>query len=235
MRIRGRRRCADCGEEWQYYDTGDVTCPVCGSIHSVGVGDERRLHTDAPVDLELADVRAGVDTRPLREVADGAEEAALAYVSARGFVHAGELQPLDETIVAANELRHVAAHLRRSIRDPDDAAKAYFLELLSDAPDGERPEAVPGSLQGPHGLALADVVDRYRGEMVEWLVESDRSPPAVLETLGDHVTRVEALDGEVPPGDADTLLKAVREMGSYVREDDETALVRAEERLAGLA
>jgi hypothetical protein len=53
--------------------------------------------------------------------------------------------------------------------------------------------------------------------------------------LRDHVTRIEALDGEVPPKDADGLLRAVRDVGTSLREDDEVALVRAEERLADLA
>jgi len=235
MRIRGSRRCADCGEEWRYYDTGDVNCPVCGSIHSVGVGGERRLHTDAPVDLDLAEVRAGVDERPLREVAADAEEAALAYVSSRGFVHAGELQPLDETVVAANQLRYVGAHLRRSVRDPDDAVEAHFLILLSGAPDGERPDGVPRALRGPYGLALAGVAGSYRSEAAAWLEGRDRETALALEMLRDHVTRIEALDGEVPPKDADGLLRAVRDVGTSLREDDEVALVRAEERLADLA
>jgi uncharacterized Zn finger protein (UPF0148 family) len=234
MRIRGRRRCVDCGEEWSYYDTGDVTCPTCGSIHSVGSGDQRRLHTDAPVELDLTDVRASVDARPLREVAAEAEEAALAYVSARGFVHAGELQPLDEAAAAANQLRHVAAHLGRSIHNPTEALKAHFLALLSGAPDGERPEEVPEALRSAYGLALADVVDRYRSEAARWLAERDRSAAPALETLRDHVKRIEALEGDVPPAEADALLTAAREIGTYLREDDETALARAEERLAGL-
>jgi uncharacterized Zn finger protein (UPF0148 family) len=227
MRIRGRRRCVDCGEEWSYYDTGDVACPACGSIHSVGSGEKRRLHTDAPVDLDLEAVRRDVDARPLREVAADAEEAALEYVSVRGFIHAGDLRPLDEAMVAASQLRHVAAHLRRSIRDPTEATEAHFLALLSGAP-GERPEDVPAALRGPYGLAMASVADRYRSEAVEWLAERDRPPASVLDGLRDHVRRVEALDGEVPREEADALLEAAREIGTHLREDDEAALARAE-------
>lgn len=233
MRVRGRRRCVDCGEEWSYYDTGGVACPVCGSIHSVATGD-RRLHTDAPVELDLDGVRSDVGIRPLREVAADAEEAALEYVSARGFVDAGELQPLDDTVVAASQLRHVVVHLRRSIREPDEAVEAHFLALLS-APPEDRPEEVPAALYEPYGLALASVVDRYRGEVIEWLAERDRPVVPVLESLRDHVRRIEALDGAVPPGEADALLGAARDIGTYLRADDETALVRAEERLSGMA
>jgi len=233
MRVRGRRQCVDCGEEWSYYDTGSVACPTCGSVHSVSTDDIRQFHTDAPVDLDLVDARADVGTRPLREVAADAEDAALEYVSARGFVQAGELQPLDDRMVAASQLRHVAAHLRRSIRNPEESVEAHFLALLSGAPDGERPEDVPEPLWGPHGLALADIVDRYRGEATEWL--EDRGRPAVpaLDTLRDEVRRIEALEGEVPPAEANALLTAAREVGTYLRADDETALARATERLAG--
>ncbi len=234
MRVRGRRRCTDCGEEWSYYDTGDIACPTCGSIHSVSTDENREFHTDAPVDLDLVDVRADVGTRPLREVAADAEEAALAYVSARGFVHAGELQPLDETIVAASHLRYVAAHLRRSIRDPPEDVEAHLLALISGAPDGEQPDTVPEQLWGPYGLAVADVVDRYRGEIVDWLGDHDRQPLPVLETLRDRVKRIEALEGEVPPAETDALLTAAREVGTHLRENDDAALTRATERLENL-
>jgi uncharacterized Zn finger protein (UPF0148 family) len=225
----------DCGEEWSYYDTGSITCPTCGSVHSVSTDDDRQFHTDAPVDLDLTDARADIETRPLREVAADAEEAALAYVSARGFVHAGELRPLDGTVVAANQLRHVAAHLRRSIRTPDEAAEAHFLALLSGAPDGERPDDVPETLWGPYGLALADTVDRYRGEAVDWLENRDRPAVPALETLRARVKRIEALEGEVSPAEADALLTAAREIGTHLRENDEAVLARATERLAGLS
>lgn len=235
MRVRGRRRCVDCGEEWAYYDTGTIACPTCGSVHSVSTDDDRQFHTDAPVDLDLVDARADIGTRPLREVAADVEEATLAYVSARGFVHAGELRPLEEEVVAAIQLRHVAAHLRRSIQTPGEAAKAHFLALLSGAPDGERPDDVPEALWGPYGLALADAVDRYRGEAVDWLEDRDRPAVPALETLRDHVKRIEALEGEVAPAEADALLTAARDIGTHLREDDEAALARAKERLAGLS
>jgi uncharacterized Zn finger protein (UPF0148 family) len=225
----------DCGEEWSYYDTGTVTCPTCGSVRSVSTDDDRQFHTDAPVDLDLVDARADVGTRPLREVAADVEETTLAYVSARGFVHAGELRPLDETVVAASQLRHVASNIRQSIETPDEAARAHFLALLSGAPDGERPEDVPEALWGPYGLALADVVDRYRSEAVDWLDDADRPALPALETIRDHVTRIEALEGEVAPAEADAVLTAAREIGTHLREDDEAALTRARERLAGLS
>ncbi|MFB6296322.1 MAG: TFIIB-type zinc ribbon-containing protein [Halobacteriales archaeon] len=234
MKIRGRRRCGDCGEEWSYYETDSVACPTCGSLRSVGIEDGRTLHTDAAIDLDLTEVRADVDARPLREVAADAEEIALRYVSTRGFVHAGELRPLDETAVAASQLRHVAAHLRRSIREPSEAVEAHFLALLAGAPAGDRPEDVPEELRAPHGLAIADVVTRYRDDVTAWLEENPREVDLPLEALRDHGRRIEALDGDVPTTEAEGLLRAAREVGAYLREDDESALVRARDRLGDL-
>jgi hypothetical protein len=45
----------------------------------------------------------------------------------------------------------------------------------------------------------------------------------------------EALEGEVAPAEADRLLRATRELGASLRENDESALVRVRERLAELA
>jgi len=234
MKVRGKRRCGDCGEEWSYYETDSVACPTCGSLRSVGIEEGRTLHTDASVDLDLTAVRAALDTRPLREVAADAEEVALRYVSTRGFVHAGELRPLNETVVAASQLRHVAAHLRRSIREPTEPVEAHFLGLLSGAPEGERPDEVPEELRAPHGLAIADVVDRYRDDVTAWLEENPRDVDLPLEALRDHVRRIEALDGDVQTAEVEDLLRASREVGTYLREGDESALVRARERLADL-
>jgi hypothetical protein len=234
MKIRGRRRCGDCGEEWSYYETDSVACPTCGSLRSVGIEEGRTLHTDASADLDLTEVRADIDVRPLREVAADAEEVALRYVSTRGFVHAGELRSLDETAVAASQLRHVAAHLQRSVRDPEEDMEAHFLALLTGAPEGERPDDVPEQLRAPYGLAIADVVGRYRDDVTAWLGENPRNVNLPLEGLRDHVRRIEALDGDVPTADAETLLRAAREVGAYLREDDESALARARERLADL-
>ena len=51
MKVRGRRECEACGARWSYFDTGEVTCPDCGSLHSVGLDDERALHTASTATL----------------------------------------------------------------------------------------------------------------------------------------------------------------------------------------
>lgn len=231
MRIRGQRRCVECGEQWSYYETGDVSCPACGSIQSRGVEEDRRLHTDAPVDLDLTEARGALSERPLDEIAAAVEKRCRQYVAARGFVDAGELRELDGSLLAAAELRAAASILRRSLDHSDDE-EAYFLSLLADAPDGERPEQVPPSLRAARGLAVASVLETYRQDVSQWLEENpDDAAGSVLASLREQIRRVDALDGEIDPVEAARLVSAARDLGTYLREGDETALARADERL----
>ncbi|WP_135806987.1 DUF7117 family protein [Halorussus marinus] len=239
MKVRGERECKDCGARWSYYETGSVACPSCESLRSVGVDDERRLHTDAPVELDLSDARAALDDESLRETADRAGEVAREYVRKRGFVDAGELRALDDRYLTAHELRHAADAIGRRM-DPSDEEEWYFLALLRGAdaaePDRPAPDEVPASMRGVRGLAYANAVREYRREMLDWLDEQpetrDRS---VLETLGSHLKRVRALDGEVDPTDAEALVAAARDASRFLREDDAEALASARERLDRLA
>lgn len=231
MRVRGRRECADCGQRWSYFETARVDCPACGSVRSVAAGDERPVHTAGDVALDLAAARAAVDDRPLREVADLAAEAARRFLVNRGFIDAGELQPLDGVTVAAAELRQVADRLRRSM-DPDEAAERHLLALLRGAPEGERPDDVPASLRAARGLGAAVAVERYRADLVRYLDEHpDPEARRLLGTLRDHLRRVEALDGDVAVETADRLVAVARDLGAYLR-GDASALVRATDRLS---
>lgn len=238
MRIRGRRRCTECDQHWSYYETGSVTCPNCGSMQSVSAEDEGTFHTAMPTTLDLVDARMLIDEAPLREVAAEAETAVRTYLHERGFVDAGTLLPLDDAYLAAAELRYVADAIRRGL-DPDEHEERYFLALLGDASEGNRPptDAIPDSLRAARGTATVDAVENYRGDVSAWLDDRDRSDPAVrsaLEVLRDHEKRIGALDGDVPATEADRLAHAAREIGTYLREDDEGALVRAEEYLSGM-
>lgn len=87
-------------------------------------------------------------------------------------------------------------------------------------------------LRGPCGLAIADVVDRYRDDVDAWLDENSRQGDLPLAELRDHVRRIEALEREVSPTEVDRLLRTAREVGAYLREDVEGALAR--DRLARL-
>ncbi len=243
MRVRGERECQDCGHRWSYFETGAVECPACGSLRSVGV-DERRQHTDAAVDLELTAARERAET-DLPAALDAAAEECREYVRRRGFVRGGELRDLDDTYLAAAELVHAADLADRGMHaDLDDAERIYLLALLQGADTGERPEpeGVPESLRAARGLAYADCVEDYRGELRDWLDdrgESDdaREVPAVrvaLDGIEGLVTRTQALQGDVPPGEVEALVAAVREVARALRDGDETALATARDRVERL-
>jgi uncharacterized Zn finger protein (UPF0148 family) len=232
MKIRGDRECQECGTRWSYYDTGSITCPQCESLRSVGV-DDRKEHTTAPVTLDLTSVREAIDEKPLRELAEEAAAACGEYVRRRGFIDAGDLQPLDDTYVAATELRYVARLLDQSIR-PDSDEEFYLLSLLRGADHGERPpqEEVPESLRVARGLAYARAVEEYHSELRTYL--GDQPDPVVtdvLSALGEHRKRVQALDGDVPVSDAEALRGAAQAVGRYLVENDENALAEARSRL----
>ncbi len=231
MKIRGRRECRSCGAQWSYYETGSVTCPECGSIHSRGLG-ERAEHTAGPAQLDLSGARATLDAEPLDTVAERAADAAAEYVRKAGFVHAGELQPLGETYLAAAELRRVGTTLSRSLRIAEEDRR-YFLSLLGGAEDGERPppEEVPEGFRADRGLAVAAATDAYVSDLRRVLAEPGPDLAAVLSALRARRKRLEALDGDVDPVEAERLVHACRDIGTAVRESDEAALARAQQRL----
>ncbi|SFG34225.1 hypothetical protein SAMN04488063_1741 [Halopelagius inordinatus] len=246
MRIRGRRRCKDCHREWAYYDTGSVTCPDCGSLRSVGIGDRKR-HTDAAAELDLTphrnaiggfDEEASTGRHALpADAADDLKSDLRAYVRERGFVRGGELRDVDDTYLAANELLHAADAYAR-LRDVSEDEHLYVISLLRGADRGERPDPaeVPPSLTAARGLAYAETLSAFRRDCSLWLDDNpDADARRTLETLGDHLTRVEALEGDVPLRESEALVRAARELARYAREGDEAALATARDRLTRLS
>ncbi|ADJ15186.1 DUF7117 family protein [Halalkalicoccus jeotgali] len=240
MEIRGERECTACGTRWSYYETGEVACPDCGSLRSVG-HEERKLHTDGPAELDLAPLIEGIDERPLSEVASEVAERCRSYRRKRGFVDGGELRDLDDTYLIASELGTAIGSYERSLSsgaletETDDAEQLYLLALLG----GERPPPaeVPDSLVSARALAYAKAVSTYREDLLAFLDAREEASPTVRRALGrldDHVRRVEALDGSVETRTPERLVEAARDLGSAVRDDDELALARARERLDAL-
>ncbi|WP_018259247.1 DUF7117 family protein [Halomicrobium katesii] len=235
MKVRGHRECKACGSRWSYYETASVECPDCGSLRSVGV-DDRTRHTNAPVEYDLTPVRGSIDEQPLEEIATDAAERSSEYVRRRGFVDGGSLLALDETFVAATELRHVASEIARTLQ-PTDAQELYFVTLLRGADEGERPEprAVPSGLRPSYGLAMTAAVEAYQRDLRARLDdEPDPQARSLSGRVRDHRKRIEALDGDVDPKDADRLVHAARDLGRYLAEGDESALVTADNWLNGL-
>ena len=235
MKVRGRRECKSCGTQWSYYETGAISCPDCGSAHSVGTDDERALHTATASTLDLAPIRADVDAEALDRLADRAGDRAREFTRGYGFVDAGRLRPLDDTYLAAMELKHAAAEVGRRL-DVSDDEEWYVTELLR-ADEGVRPdpEAVPASMRAARGLAYANAVREYRADLRAYLEEhSDPAVTGALERLSTHLKRVRALDGDVSPRDAETLVSAARSLGRYLADGEEGELAVAEERLDSL-
>jgi len=236
MKIRGERECQACGTRWSYFETGSVSCPNCESLRSVGV-DERRLHTDSPVEPNLARFQARAAETDPAEVAGELSDVLREYLRKRGFVSGGELVPLDDTYLAARELLEaIDVYERRTrTRRPDEGERLYVLELLGGVEAGERPsvDAVPPGMTAARGLAYATAVGDYRDDVASYL--DDNPDPDARRTLGalrDRVKRVEALGGEVDPSEAETLVRAARDLGGYLRGNDEAALAAAADRLA---
>ncbi|WP_458205472.1 DUF7117 family protein [Haladaptatus sp. NG-SE-30] len=237
MKVRGTRECQDCGAQWSYYETGSVACPECGSMRSVGVEEDRVQHTDSAATLELAEAREAMDARPLREVADLAEDAAREYVRKRGFIKGGELRLLDDTYLAAQELRHVADVVGRAF-DVTDDEEIYFVSLLRGADEGERPAStdVPKSMYDVRGLAYSEALSDYHRDMNEWVREHDvdREGRKTLETLGEHIRRARALERGLDIDTADGLVSSARNLARYLRDGDEEALISTRETLSRL-
>lgn len=236
MNVRGHRECKECGTRWSYYDTGEAACPDCGSLYSVGVDEERALHTATAATLDLTPVRREVDEASLRRLASQAAEHCREFTRGYGFIDAGTLQPLDDTYLAAMELQHVGSELERRL-EVDNEEELYFTELLR-ADEGTRPppEVVPDSLRGMRGLAYASAVREYRSDLRTYLDEHpDVAAERVLGRVAEHAKRVRALEGDVPPREAESLVAAVRDVSRYLRDDEEAGLAEAETRLDGLA
>ncbi|SDY10453.1 DUF7117 family protein [Halobellus clavatus] len=236
MRVRGRRRCTECGHEWSYFETGEVACPDCDSLRSVGTG-ERQRHTDNPVELDLSAHRNELESvTDVGGIADGLKATLREYVRKRGFVSGGDLRTVDDTILAAAELLHAVDVFDRS-REPTESSRLYVLELLRGADKNERPapDTVPESMADARGLAYAEILDAFCSDLGTWL--DDHPDPAaarVRETLRTHVKRVDAVYGDVPVAESEALVRAARELVTYLVEGDEAALATAEDRLSRL-
>ncbi|WP_267640230.1 DUF7117 family protein [Haloarchaeobius amylolyticus] len=238
MEIRGERECKECGTRWSYYDTGSVACPECESLHSVGVDEDRKLHTATTVELDLSEAVSRLDEAPEDEALESVKSACREFQRKYGFVHGGELRDLDDTYLVAGELLQVADVVGRSL-GRDDEEEYYLLSLLrGDEADRPAPDEVPRSLREGRGLAYAEAVREYRREFREWAdasdVTIDRPATEVLAAIEEHAKRVRALEGDVPARDAERLVTAMREVVRYVRDDDEAALAQAENRVAAL-
>jgi predicted nucleic acid-binding Zn-ribbon protein len=233
MEIRGERECKRCGTQWSYAETGSPECPNCGSRYSVGVG-ERAEHTDRPADLDLEASLSALAEERLAAAGRLAADAAREYVHRRGFVAAGELRPLSARYVLAQEVRQVGQRLRTATPPTAETVDLeYAKRLFEAAATGELPPpaAVPETMAGARGLAVAAAVADYR-RAIRSRLDADADLERALDRLDSHVRRVRALDGAIEPETASQLLQAAQTAGAIVRgEADRTALERDLDRL----
>jgi hypothetical protein len=231
MEIRGERECRECGTRWSYFETGSVACPACGSVDSTGRGDPAE-HTAGGAALDLGAARAAVDDEPIERVAELAAEAGREYRLAAGFVDGGDLRPLDETALVAAELETVGRALATQLR-VDDPAEAYLLDLLEApiADDRPGPDAVPRRLHDARGLAIARTLEDYQRDLRRVVEDPDAPLASALSRIRARRKRLEALQGDVDPREAERLLGAMRDVYAYLERDDEAALARIDERL----
>lgn len=244
MKIRGERECKNCDSRWSYYETGEASCPDCGSLRSVAVEQERERHTDSPVDIDLTPYRSALgEGAEVADVADGVEGDCREYLRNRGFINAGTLCTLDDTFLAIQELRAAIADYTRAMRVGVDRglqsngdAERYLLDLLAGADDGDRPAPtdVPDSLTAARGLAAAKAIEAYRDDVSAYLDDTaDRDAKRILERISDHEKRLNALGGDLPPETVETLVRACRDLQQYLN-GEENGVVRAGERLDSL-
>jgi len=115
----------------------------------------------------------------------------------------------------------------------EDDEELYFYDLLRGADQDDRPDPgnVPETLYPERGLAVAASAEAYVRDVRR--VYEDREPAvdSVLEGVTARRKRIEALDGDVDPAEAESLVLTLRDLSAYLREDDEAALARAQERL----
>ena len=233
MKFRGQRECQDCGTRWSYYETGEVACPNCESLRSRGI-DEPTEHTDAPVSIDLSPARSLVESEGLSEALDDATERCREFVTRTGFIHGGELQPLSDTYLTANELMYAARESLRSMRIDEDE-ELYLLSLLRGTDTGTRPspEEIPHSMRTARGLAAADAIGDYQNDLRTYLDDLDQDSLArrELATITEHVRRIEALDGDIDLMTTERIVHAARDIGEYVRTGEEERLATARDRL----
>ncbi|MCU4740350.1 DUF7117 family protein [Natronoglomus mannanivorans] len=265
MKIRGERECTECGTRWSYYETGSVGCPACGSIQSVGIDDRtEHTDLETPFDLTAIrnaideDPIEDIASRARDECqayvrrrgfinAGRLESLDDDYLAATELLHVSD----------------IVGRLREYELSDDE--ELYFLSLLRDADGGQRPPVseVPRSLQSARGLAYANAVHEYRRDIRTWVDDQTaqqqrtrsrtehqdqhqhqhQDDPSVLtslerstlEALGEHVTRIRMLDGDIEPRTAETLVDATRDLATGIRDDDDTAVAQAQNRLERLS
>ncbi len=221
MKVRGTRECQDCGTRWSYYDTGDVACPGCDSLRSVGV-DKRTQHTDTPTELDLTAHKAAIgDAEGIpRDLVRDLKTDLREYLRKRGFIDEGHLQPPSDTYLVARELLEAVDVYHRT-RVPTDTEQLYVLNLLKGADEDRRPapSEVPESLYPARGLAVARTIELFREDLTDYLEDNpNQEAREISGRLRERAKRIDALQGTVDPVAAEKLVRATRDLVANLEE-----------------
>ncbi|MFB6186034.1 MAG: hypothetical protein ABEI86_04100 [Halobacteriaceae archaeon] len=236
MEIKGYRECRECGHQWSYYETGNIQCPECGSIKSTGI-DERRLHTNTPVEIDITSIQSLVSNDEFRQAGQLAAEEARNYTIRRGFIQEGELIQCDDRIFSCHELRNLGNYINRTTSITDET-EYYFIETIQAVKNKGRPDqqAIPMKLRSIRGLAYARTAKDYLNAVMTWVEYTDQQPPSrgVFERTKENIKRVEALDGDISVRDSERIYEIVTNLYSYCTTGEVSTYEQIEEYLSNL-
>ena len=255
---RGTVECPDCGSLRSVGIDGrtahtDATTTLDLSVHRTRFGEASGTLPDEGVDELKTNLREytrkrgfirGGELLPLDGTYLAARElleAVDCYDRLRDPTDADRKYLLDLLAGVESGDRPETEHVPESLREARGMAAVHavdeyrtdllaFLDELGTGTNGKTP--IENDDTG-ETVSNDDTDEATRSVSVTGADAASRIEPArdVLERLRDRTKRVEALNGDVPPADADTLVDVANAIGEYVRTGDETARDLAHQRL----
>lgn len=212
MEIRGKRRCLDCEATWNYFETGGVSCPECGSIRSEATSGEEKDTSGPGLDTSDLIGKFGSD---FREALGEAADRCRSYVSRQGFIEAGDLRPPEARYVMAAEIVEIEGLPGLEFGDGE---RRYVVDLVRGLRTGDPPDERPESLDAAHNLALARTAEKYIRDLRRYARSEDVDMPRVVEEAREAVKRTQATEGE--EDDAVDALRVLRDAYMEVASHD---------------
>ncbi|GAB7008630.1 DUF7117 family protein [Halorubrum trueperi] len=229
----------------------DAHAPLDLSAHRARFGEARELPSREDFDGLKTDLRAYIRKRGF---INGGELLSLddTYLGARELLEAVDCyerlrDPTDLDreylfdLLAGADVgdRPAAADVPESLREARgmaavrsvDEYRSDLLAFLDELAESVKEHGEPGESAGVEGRDGS--ADEERTVSVGGDAAGARIRPAreILELIRDRTKRVEALNGDVSPEDADGLVGAANDVGMYVRTGSESDLQRARRRL----
>ena len=73
-------------------------------------------------------------------------------------------------------------------------------------------------MRAARGLGYADALLDYRSEVLDWLDGEDAPERRTLGRVAERAKRVGALQGDVPPAEVESLVRATRDVVASLRD-----------------